>query len=337
MQFRILVISFFCLYSSLFSLTLKEKFQLASPGDYIVTEQNRVYSLLSLHKITKHTLIFEEISIPSHRLSSSKIDWKEWVQSKAPGHTSWIMYEIDLDRNEMIKCYSFSRNAFLSQEGSDSFLPTLIQLHLNALTNAERKKIGQPPAPGESDLRKVWKPIQYVEGKKMKNTSFDAYRTRWPQDTTELSQKHIDLYFDSNHLDFPFPYWVQISDSSLTFKLHTVDSGRQLNSPQKSFPRKPPEFLGTPQKMGSIYRLNLKAPSYFGPFHLFAVDISSSPQQSIQIPFQTQTSSNTSLCCIDIQEESVIQYLEKDHAYIWVAISQDDPDLYAETEIPMHL
>ncbi len=337
MLFRLLVISFFFLYSNLFSLTLKKKFQLASPGDYIVTEQNRMYTLLSLHKITKNTLIFEEISIPSHRLSSSRINWREWVRLQASGHTSWIMYEIDLDQNKMTECYSFSRNAFLSQEGRDSFLSTLIQLDLNELTNAERKKIGPPPSPGESDFRKVWKPTQYIEGIKIKNTHFDAYCTQWPRDTTELSQKYIHLYFDSNHPDFPFPYWIQISDGTLSFKLQTVDSGRQLNSPKKKFPRKPPEFIGSPQKIGSIYRLNLKAPSYFTPFHLFAVDISSSPQESIQVPFQTQISSISALHSIDIQKESLIHYLKKNHDYIWVAISQDNPDLYAETEIPMHL
>ncbi|MCK4934140.1 MAG: hypothetical protein KAR79_00990 [Simkaniaceae bacterium] len=331
MKSRFFFCIFFSLFSQVFSLTLKDKLQNALPGDYIVTQQNSVYSLLTIHKIQATTVILEEISIPAHKVSASKMHWKNWVENKAPGHSSWIMYEIDLKKGLCLESYSFSRNAFLAQGGSDNFIVTLLELPLILLEESLQKKIGPSPPFGEPDLRKTWKPKQYIEGIKCKTTQFNAYRTVWPKDRTELSQKQVDLYFDALNPDFPFPYWMQITDGSLSFKMHAVDSGRGLTSPQKHFPKKAPEFVGNAKKIDGAYRLTLKISPSFGTFKLYALDVNASKRQSIQIPFDINYHQESSLAHIDIQEENLNHLLQKEHDYIFVAISQEEPDLYAET------
>src|ERR1700690_1336291 len=78
------------------TLSLLEKFQKAQPGDYIVTEQSKTYSLLLIRSITTSSLLLEEINVPANAIDLSKTSWKEWIENKAPHHTSWLMYEIDL-------------------------------------------------------------------------------------------------------------------------------------------------------------------------------------------------------------------------------------------------
>ena len=90
---------FLLISPSLFAFSLKEKFQKANAGTYVVTEQNEITSLLHLHTNNKKTLLFEEISIPSHL--ARHIDWKEWAENGAHGHTAWILYEIDLTKNRI--------------------------------------------------------------------------------------------------------------------------------------------------------------------------------------------------------------------------------------------
>jgi len=121
---------------SLFAFSLKEKFQQAESGTYIVTEQNQTTSLLHLHTIKENTLLFEEISIPSHRVHHT--DWKGWVKSGAPGHTSWIMYEVDLNQNRITECYSLSRKAWIPTNEMDTFLIPFLTINLEYLSEEKR-------------------------------------------------------------------------------------------------------------------------------------------------------------------------------------------------------
>jgi len=72
------LICFIFMAHSLFAFSLKDKFEQADEGSYIVTEQNHLVSLLHLHTKKESTLLFEEISIPLHL--AKEIDWKQWVK-----------------------------------------------------------------------------------------------------------------------------------------------------------------------------------------------------------------------------------------------------------------
>ena len=197
---------FFLPFSLCFSMSLKEKFTQSQEGTYVVTEQNKTYTLLHVHTLSSDELILEEVSIPSHLVTSK--NWKTWLESGAEGHTSWIMYAVDLSNNQVTECYSFTREAHLPTESMDAFLTTLLSLNLTSLPEDERLQTGPTARPGEVGSSKPWGPPMMREGKKVKQAAYDVYTTSWPQDQSELSGKKIVLYFDKNHLEFPFPYWI---------------------------------------------------------------------------------------------------------------------------------
>ena len=51
---------------------VRDKFQLARPGDYIVTAHDNAYSLLRLRSITSDVLTLEEVSVPSVQVNQKK-------------------------------------------------------------------------------------------------------------------------------------------------------------------------------------------------------------------------------------------------------------------------
>ncbi|GAG25281.1 unnamed protein product, partial [marine sediment metagenome] len=246
----------------LLSVTLKERFREGSNGDYIVIEQNKTYTLLNIHTKNEDEIILEEISIPSHLASSKEFKWKEWVRTGAAGHTSWIMYEVDFENDRITESYSFTRKAFASIDSNNSFLLSLLKISLDPIPRADRRRIGLAPPQGEEENRKLWNPPQYIEGKRIKKPAYDAFGAIWPKDNSELSEKEIELYFDQTHQNFPFPYWIQISGNSLSYKIRTLDSGKNLQSPFTELPRRAPTILGTLKKQENSYMLTVKCPSF---------------------------------------------------------------------------
>lgn len=210
----------------------KDRFSIAEKGDFIVTEQNKTISLLSIHLIDEKTLILEEITAPSFYFRSKYPSWKKWVETSAPGHSSWMVYEVDLKNLKIKNSYSFSRQSFLKINEDSFFLTKLLDLPLEKLTNDQRRKIGSPPL-NDIDRRKIWSPPMIIDGKIQTNSSFNVFKTVWPVDQTELSEKQIELYFDSNN-QFFFPYWLEISNAAISVKIKVIDSGKNLSSPQKT-------------------------------------------------------------------------------------------------------
>lgn len=211
--------------------TLKEKIMSARSGDFIVTEQAKTYSLLVIRLLTGSTLTLEEITIPENKIDLSKTNWREWVKKRAPGHTSWIIYTIDLEKNKLIDCYSYSKKGWLYIEESEYFFAKLITLSLLPTPEEQKRRIGPPPLSGERDNRAIWIPQICFDGKKVKNPSFDVRYAKWPQDDSRLSGSVIDLYFNAENSLFPFPFWIEVKDGHFTFKIRTIDGGRDLISP----------------------------------------------------------------------------------------------------------
>ena len=224
-------IFFISLTSFLFPFSIKNKFSTAKKGDYIVTLQNNIYSLLLVQDIKNETITISEISIPKNKVKK-KFSWRVWVEKNAPSNTSWNIYEIDLKNQKVLKCFSVSRNSFLNLENNDTFFLTLLNLKLLPLEKDKRKKIGPPPKNGQMDTRSIWNPKVKIDGKP-KKINFNVYQAAWPKDKTSFSGKILDIYFNE---DFPFPFWIQVKGSHLEFMLKTMDSGKDLKF-SKTFPK----------------------------------------------------------------------------------------------------
>jgi hypothetical protein len=109
-------------------------------------------------------------------------------------------------------------------------LPTLFQLSPQPIEPYDRKYVGAQPLAGEIDLRRLWLPKIVFEAKQI-FPAVNAYRVRWPEDTSELSDKSIDLYFASKPALTYLPYWIEVSATIGKAKISVLDSGKNLSSP----------------------------------------------------------------------------------------------------------
>lgn len=314
-------------------LTLQQKFTEAQAGDYIVTAQEGNYSLLFIRSITADILLLEEIAVPQTQIELKTIDWKHWVKAKAPGHTSWTLYEIDRSSGALIECFSYSKNGWLYLDQSEQFLAQLFKLPLKAMPPADRKKIGPPPSAGETDSRALWNPPAVFEGKKIPKASFDVMQTRWPDDGSRLSLCFVELYFSQQQSTFPFPYWLEVHSPHYAFKMRTIDSGHSLVSPMTgTMPHRPPQILSTTQKTAQHWKLLIQTPAYFQKLHLFALDLTGDSRTTIQLPFTLQDGKTQEEKILQIATSDIDQLLSKGHRYRFILIPQGSSDIYVESE-----
>lgn len=211
--------------------TLKSRLVKANKGDFIVTAQGSVYSLLLVREINNKSITLEEIDVEQNKIDLKKINWIEWVENKAPNATSWLRLTIDLEQNNIQECFSYTQKQWLFIEKSDYLFANLLTLPLIPTKDHERKRIGPAPNPGEIDRRKLWLPQVIRSGEKIKDPHFEVVRTKWPQDKTRLAGCIFELYLDAENQNFPFPYWMEVQHPHFTFKVRTIDSGSGLESP----------------------------------------------------------------------------------------------------------
>lgn len=202
-------------------MTLKERILAAECGDYVVTEQAKNYSVLIIRQKTEDRLVLEEIST-----NQAQKSWKRWVEERAPQATSWIMYEIDLKADKLLDSYSFTQGGWLYMEEGSHFLTKLLTLPLQKVERSQRKRIGPAPLAGEDDRRSVWMP------------QAEAFETIWPEDNSRISSSKIDVYFTSS----PFPSWIEVHEGHYDFKIRALESGKGLESPRKTFPKRPSQL-----------------------------------------------------------------------------------------------
>lgn len=331
-MFRIAIICLFALCQSFYGSLLESRLQQAKAGDYLVIEGGKIITVLSIRSTTATSLILEEISIPSQKLKQRPSSWSDWIRARAPGHTSWSMVEIDRSSKEIIECYSFSKASWVQLSSQESLIATLLTLPMELVPDTNKRKIGPPPQSGEPDLRKIWSPPVLFEGKKKENIQFDVYQTTWPKDGTELSGHRVLLYFDQNG-QFPFPFWIQIETTHANVSLRTIDSGSNLPSPYRSFPRRVPEFVGQPQRMKNGLRLVLKSPKYYRDFDVFAVDVTFKEKQIYPVS-HSLIKGDADAITLEIQEETLHQVLEPDHRYTWLVVPSGYSESYIESTKP---
>ena len=310
-------------------LRLRERLEKGKKGDYIVTEANRMITILSIHSITPTTLVLEEISAPLQNLKQRPPSWAGWVKAKAPGHTSWSMVEIDLQTGGILECYSFSRATWIRLSQKESLFATLLQLPLKPVPADKRRKIGPAPMEGEPDVRKEWTPPLVYEGQKLENSRFDVFETVWPQDGTELAGQEISLYFDKEKR-FPLPFWIQVQTSHATAALRTIDSGKHLPSMYGSIPRRIPEFIGPPTHNENGLKLFVKSPKYYRDFELFAVDITTKESHTYPLSHSLIHGDDEWLT-VEITQEELDQTLQPNHRYTWLLVPSGHTESYTQS------
>lgn len=311
---------------------LKERIEKAKSGDYVVTEANKMVTLLAIRSISPTTLLLEEISAPLQNLKKRPASWPEWVKAKAPGHTSWSMIEIDLQTSQILECYSFSRATWVHLSQNESLFATLLDVPLLSIDPTRQRKIGPPPMEGEPDLRKTWTPSLVFEGQKIEGARFEVFETTWPKDGSEMSGQAVCLYFDQDKR-FPFPYWVQVETSHATAALCTIDSGKNLPAVHRTLPRRIPEFIGNPQKTQSGLRLSLKCPKYYRQFELFAIDVTHKEKQICPIT-HSLVQGDEEFLTLEIDQEELKQNLQSDHRYTWLLVPTGYSESYTESHKP---
>lgn len=327
------LLAFSLLLSPIFAgeYPLIKRLEKAKKGDFIVFEANKTITLLVIRSLSHQSLVLEEISAPSHKVKPGA--WNNWIQAKAPGHTSWSMIEIDLVNQRILECYSFNKNAWLPQSPQDSLLATLFHLPLTPVDQKLRRKVGPAPNEGEVDRRKTWNPPLVVDGKKVEHPSFDVYEAAWPKDNSELSGKNICLYLDRD-VQTTLPCWIQVDTGQITASVRAIDSGHRLpNSSHRSMPRRVPEFVGTPTKTKSGLRLSIKSPKYYKNFELFAVDITTKEKQ-IHLISHSLVEGKGEIINLDIQSEELQQILQPDHKYTWLIVPTGYSGSYSEMQKP---
>ena len=217
-------------------LILKNNMERAQPGDYIVVSVNKTETLFLIYAKKFPLLTIEEIAFPESK-KPLNLSWQEWINQGAPGNTSWIRYEIDLQTGKMIRYYSFTKKNWFEIPERDFFLSKLLNLKLTQIPENARKRVGPAPRSGP-EIRPFWQPRMIVEGRAIDGVLFDAWRTRWPTDGTDLSGKMIEIYLPKDSQRYPayFPYWLQINGVVGKAKIRIVDSGKQLRSSKESLP-----------------------------------------------------------------------------------------------------
>lgn len=211
--------------------SLSSKVKSGKPGDFIVSSFSKIYSLLFIREMKGSELYLEEVTFPADGIDLKKINWQTFLDEKAKGHTSWIVYHIDLEKGTLLGCYSETRKAWLALEDSEQFLTKLLFMNYDKVAYNERRKIGPEPGFGESDTRAVWNPPLVIGGKKYPKPEFEVWRGTWPKDGSEISGCRIELFFNAATPSFAFPHWIEVRSTHYTFKQHVVDSGANLHSP----------------------------------------------------------------------------------------------------------
>lgn len=323
-SFYILILSSILFVSNLFSLTLKDKLQSGKEGDFVVVQQGSNYSLLSIRSLNKQRIILEEITVPTNQIKKTHA-WRSWVEQKAPDHTSWVMYEIDLLTDHFLEGYSFTSQNFLYFDQTEHFFLKMFSLPLIPIPHDLKRKVGPSPTE-DADRRPLWAPALIVDGKKTKDPRFETVQTNWPKDGSLLAGHRIEFYFNQKE-SFPFPYWMQVDHNHYGFKIHAVDSGRSLHSPQKSLPHRAPQFLGRVQKQDNLYRLFLRSPLYYSKLLLFALDISDGTMSKIPILVQAEKRGKDETVLLEITQQALESVLKKGHKYHFIVVPENESDL----------
>ncbi|HEX2579655.1 MAG TPA: hypothetical protein VHK67_04545 [Rhabdochlamydiaceae bacterium] len=311
------------------AFSLKDKIVKGNPGDYMVTEQMGTYTILFIRSVSPTHILLEEIDAPRLNLEPSPASWKEWIFAEAPGHTAWVSFLIDLEKNKLLETYSHSRSAWLYAEDPNNFLSRLMMLSLEQTPTDKRKRIGPPPS-GDEDHRALWMPSVIFEGKKMEKPSITAWMTKWPFDNSIIAGCEIELYFSG----FAFPYWIEIKSPHYKAAIRTIDSGRGMQSPKAIVFQQSPFFIGSHQMNQDALEFHIHCPPYHSKLRLMAMDLSTPSHPMTEV--SQATPRNGPDITLKIPQKTLETKLQKGHHYKWVLISSEYPDVVVYSDTPFH-
>jgi hypothetical protein len=243
MNFRIFLFIALCFCTGIFAeeLLLRDNLRQAHVGDFLVTSINKNYGLLHIYSKGDHALVIEEITVPEGKVAAKYQSWQEWINEGAPCHTSWVMYEVDLDKGQIGEFFSFTKNGWGDFSNQEFNLSTLLNLRLTPIPEDRRKRVGlRPVSSRDVYARPFWQPRMIVNGAVVEGAEFDAWEATWPNDGSDLAGKRIEAYLPSDtttYLSY-FPYWLQISGMAGKAKIRIIDSGYGLKSPKPPLPNR---------------------------------------------------------------------------------------------------
>lgn len=331
---RYLIIFIFLLFSKLAAANplsfLGEQLQKAKSGDYILTLQSGNYSLLYVQACDSHHLVLQEITVPESLINLKTIEWSDWMQNLAPGHTSWMMFEIDLQEGCLQESYDLSKKQWLYLEAEDHLLVKLLHLPMKKLSDQDRRRIGPPPSAGDPDHRALWNPPQVLENSIGKNQT-TVWRATWPSDKSLLAGSKLDLYYDLRQSDFPFPVGIDIQSTHYKAHLRVVKAGRNLEGLTPQLPRRPPRFLSHLNPGYTEYKIRVQCPRYYRNFQLLAVPVGSS-DSPIPLPFKLYRGEACEELIFAMTRQELDPVLKKGCRYRLAFIATPRSESYIETD-----
>lgn len=322
---RKLFFSCLFLWTSAFSseICLKEKLSEATPGSYVVIEQNKTFTFLHIYARESQTLLLEEVSIPAARFASfvksgRTTGWKQWFESGALGNTCWIMSQINLETGNIEETFSFTHQGWVDRSDSNPFMTILLNLTFHEIPVSQRRRIGTPPGFHKADQRPVWNPRLIVSGQAITNAPFIAYKTRWPSDGSELARKTIEIYLPNAEANqwYPvyFPYWLEVEGKIGNAKIRVIDSGLNAISPKQNFPQRLPQ-LGKIDLDKEGLLVTLHSPPYWRDFLLFAEQTDSFFGNMILLPCQISLKAKEREISLFVPRNDLTQLLSKGENY----------------------
>jgi hypothetical protein len=204
---------------------LLERLRRAEMGDYLVVQMARQRVLLRIAG-TGERLLIEELVAPADGAMPA---WQSWIDSGAPGHTAWTLYEMSPE-GQLVRAYSVSRDLWLQLEEGEQLFARLLQLPFQKVSDAERKRAGSAKIRHGQDQRPLWVPPIKLGGQRLEPDQVSAWSAVWPQDGSELAGHSLELYLLENMPDTPscFPLWIEVSGQIAAVKLRTLDGGKGL-------------------------------------------------------------------------------------------------------------
>jgi len=154
-----------------------------------------------------------------------------------------------------------------------------------------------------------------IHGKKVKSPSYDIFLSIWPNDSSELEGKQLQLYFDKEK-EFFFPFWIELIGDHLSFSLKVIDSGHNLISPKNDIPYRPLEFFLNPKLSEEGMYFYLKCPKYYKEFEVFALNYLDETKQFQKLAYQKKDIQNEKIE-IFIDSKTLKESLQSNSYYTW--------------------
>lgn len=316
---------------------LKAALLKAKPGDYVVLNHQKMFSLLHIFDRPSDSLILEEISAPMQARLPIQSNWQDWLDQGAPGHHAWVMYELDLETLHIQDIYSCSQKSWKKVFPGEQIFPTLLELTFEPVADSKRKRQGPPLPSGMIDDRPFWNPPIFFEGAKVKQAICQPYFSYWPNDGTELSGKRIEVYLAQEPSNVPhyFPVWMSVVDKLAQTKLRLLDSGEHLVSPYKQFPIPPLELTASQQTEEGELKFYIRSHPQLKNFKVYAKG-KNSPKND-ELDFKVQSSDNFRTLIFCISKEELKDKLYKEDLYSFIFEPQEALHLSVETPKPIKI